>query len=61
MEGMGAGMELREMNCVCRRDARRVVLARVRALHVPIGAAWSGGSDPHDQTPPENSVRRFLL
>jgi hypothetical protein len=34
MEGMGAGVEFREMNCVCRRDARRVVLARVRALPV---------------------------
>ena len=32
MEGMGAGMELMVMNWDWRRDARRVVLARERAL-----------------------------
>ena len=34
MEGMGVGVEFREMNCESRRDARRVVLALVRALPV---------------------------
>jgi hypothetical protein len=33
MEGMGAGFELIMMNCAWRRDARRVMLARERALH----------------------------
>jgi hypothetical protein len=32
MEGMGEGRELMVMNCVWRRDARRVQLARERAL-----------------------------
>jgi hypothetical protein len=32
MEGMGAGFELMVMNCVWRRDASRVMLARERAL-----------------------------
>jgi hypothetical protein len=32
MEGMGAGFELMAMNCVWRRDERRVMLARERAL-----------------------------
>ena len=32
MEGMGAGVELTVMNCDWRRDARRAMLARERAL-----------------------------
>jgi hypothetical protein len=39
MEGMGAGMELMVMNCVWRRDASMVMLARERAL--PVVAAFS--------------------
>jgi hypothetical protein len=34
MEGMGDWVELRVINCDCRREARRVVLARVRVLPV---------------------------
>jgi hypothetical protein len=32
MEGMGAGFEMMVMNCLWRRDASRVMLARERAL-----------------------------